>query len=69
VFRNARAEPVTIDFEQGGLNGDHDLQRPNLAPRKVDATTYAWAVPVPARGETRLTFTVREGKRRETPPR
>ncbi|MDZ4777233.1 MAG: DUF4139 domain-containing protein [Alphaproteobacteria bacterium] len=68
VFRNARAEAVTINFEQGGLNGDHDLQRPSLEARKVDATTYAWAVPVPARGETRLTFTVREGKRRETPP-
>jgi hypothetical protein len=68
VFRNARAEAVTINFQQGGLNGDHDLQRPSLEARKVDATTYAWAVPVPARGETRLTFTVREGKRRETPP-
>ena len=68
VFRNARAEPVTINFEQGGLNGDHDMQRPSLEPRKLEATTYAWAVPVPARGETRLTFTVREGKRRETPP-
>lgn len=69
VFRNARAEAVTINFEQGGLNGDHDVQRPSIEPRKVDATTYAFAVPVPARGETRLTFTVREGKRRETPPR
>lgn len=67
VFRNARAEPVTIAFRQGGLNGDHDIQRPSAPPRQVDATTYAWDVAVPARGETKLTFTVREGKRRETP--
>lgn len=67
VFRNARSEAVTIAFRQGGLNGDHDMQRPSLPPRQIDATTYAWGIPVPARGETRLTFTVREGKRTETP--
>lgn len=65
VFRNARAAPVTVHFEQGGLDGDHDMQRPSQEATKVDANTYAWNVPVPARGETRLTFTVREGKRRE----
>jgi len=68
VFRNARAEAVTINLLQGGLDGDHDLQRPSIEPRKLDATTYTWSVPVPARGETRLTFTVREGNRRETTP-
>jgi hypothetical protein len=65
VFRNARAEPVTIQFQQGGIDGDHDVQRASIAPRQVDANTYAWSVPVAARGETQLTFTVREGKRRE----
>jgi hypothetical protein len=65
VFRNARSEPVTIAFRQGGINGDHDIQRPSAPPRQIDATTYAWDVPVAARGETRLTFTVREGKRTE----
>jgi hypothetical protein len=65
VFRNARAEPVTIDFRQGGIDGDHDVQRASIEPKEVDANTFAWSVPVPARGETRLTFTVREGKRTE----
>jgi len=67
VFRNARNEAVTVNFEQSGLNGDHELQRPSLEPSKLDATTYAWAVPVPARGEAQLTFVAREGKRREPP--
>jgi hypothetical protein len=65
VFRNARAEPVTIDFRQGGLDGDRDVQRASMEPKMVDANTLAWSVPVPARGETRLTFTMREGKRTE----
>jgi hypothetical protein len=67
LFRNARNEAVTVGFRQGGINGDHDIQRPSAPPRQVDAATYAWDVPVPARGETTLTFTVREGKRTETP--
>lgn len=69
VFRNARAEAVNVVFEQRGLNGDHDLQRPSAEPKKIDAATYEWTLPVPARGETRLTFTVREGKPRREPAR
>lgn len=65
VFRNARSEPVNVVFEQRGLNGDHELQRPSAEATRTDATTYEWTLPVPARGETRLTFTVREGKRKE----
>lgn len=65
VFRNARSEPVTISFRQGGIDGDHDLQRPSAPAAQIDANTFAWEVPVAARGETRLTFTMREGKRTE----
>lgn len=65
VFRNARAEPVNIVFEQRGVNGDNELQRPSAEANRLDANTYEWRLPVPARGETRLTFTVREGKRKE----
>lgn len=67
VFRNARAEPVTVNFRQSGIGGDHDIQHPSLAPQEVDANTLAWDIPVPARGETKLTFAMREGKRKETP--
>ena len=67
TFRNARAEPVTINFRQGGVNGDHEIQRPSLPPQVIDANTFAWDIAVPARGETKLTFTMREGKRKETP--
>jgi hypothetical protein len=64
TFRNARAEPLTIQFRQNGISGDHDIQRSTFEPRKINANTYAWTVQVPARGETKLDFTVREGKRR-----
>jgi hypothetical protein len=65
VFRNARSDAVNVTFRQGGIDGDHDLQRASIQPRQIDANTYEWSVPVPARGETRLTFTMREGKRKE----
>lgn len=62
VFRNARAEPVTIQFTQSGIDGDHEFLTTSLAPTKIDAGSYLFAVPVGARGETVVTFTVREGK-------
>jgi hypothetical protein len=58
VVRNARAEPVTVELRQGGLWADTKVVRESLASRSINATTRGWSVPVPANGETTLTFQV-----------
>jgi hypothetical protein len=60
LFRNARNEAVTIHFTQSGLSGEHEFQRQSAPGRRVNANTYEWAIPVPARGEAKLSFLVRE---------
>lgn len=60
LFRNARSEAVTVRFVQSGLSGEADFTKASLEPKKLNANAYEWSVPVPARGETKLTFTVRE---------
>jgi hypothetical protein len=61
VFRNAKAVPVTVEFRQGGLWRDADVKKESLKSRRIDASTLGWSVPVPANGETVLTFTVVTG--------
>jgi hypothetical protein len=61
LFRNARAEPVTVDLQQAGLWRDGKVETESLASRRIDAGTLGWSVPVPASGETTLTFTVDSG--------
>ncbi len=61
VFRNARAEPVEIAYTQSGLDPTHEFLAQSAPATKIDATTYGWTVAVPARGETILTFKVKEG--------
>jgi len=69
VFRNARAEPATVLFTQGGLNSIAEFEEASQKPEKIDATTYGWRVAAPAKGEAKLTFTVREGKEEKPDPR
>ncbi len=61
VFRNARAEPVTIQFVQGGIDGDHEFLESSMTPTRIDAQSYRFDVATPARGEAVVTFTLREG--------
>lgn len=61
VLRNARPEPVTVQVRQGGLGRDGKLIEESLTSRKLNATTLAWDVSIPANGETVLTFTVDSG--------
>lgn len=61
LIRNARAEPVTVEIVQPGLWRDGKVIEESLASRRVDASTLAWDVAVPAGGETTLTFTVETG--------
>ncbi|HWE47093.1 MAG TPA: DUF4139 domain-containing protein [Caulobacteraceae bacterium] len=61
LFHNGRAEPVTVEFEQVGLGLGGKVEAESLPSRRLDADTLGWSVPVPANGETTLTFTADTG--------
>ncbi len=60
-IRNARGQPVTVEIRQAGLWRDGKVLAESLPGRRVDASTLAWEVPVPAGGETTLKFSVETG--------
>lgn len=57
VLRNARAVPVTVTVRQDGLGRDAKVSDESLKSRWQGARALTWDVPVPANGETKLTFT------------
>lgn len=61
VLRNAKSDAVTVELKQGGLWRDGKVESESLPSRRIDAATLGWSVPVPANGETTLTFTVDSG--------
>ncbi len=61
LVRNAKAQPVTVVIRQGGLWREGKVMEESLKSRRLDAYNLAWDVPVPANGETTLTFTVETG--------
>ena len=61
LLRNARDEAVTVELRQGGLWRDGVVKAESLKSRRIDSATLGWSVPVPANGETVLTFTVETG--------
>ena len=61
LFRNAKSEAVTVDLKQAGLWRDGKVESESLPSKRVDAHTLDWSVPVPANGQTTLTFTVDTG--------
>jgi hypothetical protein len=61
LFRNAKPQPVTVELRQGGLWRDGKVDSESLPSRRIDAHTLGWSVPVPANGETTLTFAVDTG--------
>ena len=61
LLRNAKDQPVTVELRQGGLGRDSMVKAESLKGRRIDANTLGWSVPVPANGETVLTFTVETG--------
>lgn len=61
LLRNAKDQPVTVELRQGGLGRDATVKAESLKGRRIDAQTLGWSVPVPANGETVLTFTVETG--------
>jgi hypothetical protein len=62
LLRNAKSEPVTVELRQYGLWGGGKVETESLPSRRIDAGTLGWSVPVPANGETTLTFTVDSGE-------
>ncbi|HTW34614.1 MAG TPA: DUF4139 domain-containing protein [Rhizomicrobium sp.] len=61
LLRNAKSEPVTVELRQDGLWRGGKVETESLPSRRIDAGTLGWSVPVPANGETTLTFTVDSG--------
>jgi hypothetical protein len=62
VVRNARSEPVTVQLIQGGVGRNGKIGSESLPSHRINADTLSWSVPVPARGETTLTFTADDGE-------
>jgi hypothetical protein len=60
LVRNARSQPVTVTIRQDSLWRFNEVTEESLEGRRTDADSFAWDVPVPANGETELTFTVRQ---------
>ncbi len=58
--RNARTEPVTVTIRQDNLWRFNEMRAESIPGRRTHAYGYAWDVPVPANGETTLSFTVRQ---------
>lgn len=61
VLRNARSQPITVSLQQDGSWRDANVTQESLKRSHTDARTLQWEVPVPANGETKLTFTVETG--------
>ncbi len=63
LVKNARPEAATIVLRQFGIGGwrtTPEIRSESLKHRQPDADSYVWDVPVPAEGETTLTFTIRQ---------
>ncbi len=57
-IKNAKKEKVTIDLREG-LPGEWKILEESINHKKLDATTAAWRVDVPAEGSTTLIYKVR----------
>ena len=60
LVRNARTAPITVTIRQDALWRFNEVLAQSIEGRRTDADSFAWDVPVPANGETELTFTVRQ---------
>jgi hypothetical protein len=60
TIRNARTTPATVTIRQNGLARFNEVRRESIPGRRTSASSFAWDVPVPANGETQLTFTMRQ---------
>jgi hypothetical protein len=61
LFRNAQPKDISVDVRQGGLWRDGKIETESQPSARIDAHTLGWKVPVPANGQSTLTFTVDTG--------
>lgn len=61
LVRNARAEPIVLTLRQVGLWRFNEIRAESIKGRRTDGHSFAWDIPVPANGESTLTFTARQG--------
>jgi hypothetical protein len=62
LVRNAKDQPVTVQLRQGSSLPNLKVLEESIKSRRIDASEVQWDVPVPAEGETRLTFKVEESR-------
>jgi hypothetical protein len=60
VLRNARPQAVTVQLRQAAFT-EARIRTESLPSYRVNAGELQWDVPVPAGGETKLTFTLDQG--------
>jgi len=57
LVRSARSTPSVVTLRQYGFWRENAVLKESIPGRRVDSTTFAWDVPVPANGDATLTFT------------
>ena len=62
LVRNAKDTPVTVQLRQGTYLPNLKVLEESIKSQRVDASEVRWDVPVPAEGETKLTFRVEESR-------
>jgi hypothetical protein len=62
LVRNAKDTPVTVQLRQGTDQPNLKVLEESIKGQRIDASEVQWDVPVPAEGETRLTFKVEESR-------
>jgi len=63
VVANAKSEPVSVQLRQYAFPSDLKVLKESIKSRRISASQLSWDVPVPAEGETTLTFEVEEQER------
>jgi hypothetical protein len=58
LVRNARAAPAVVTLRQDGLWRENEVLKESIKGRRTDSDSFAWDIPVPANGESTLTFTI-----------
>jgi hypothetical protein len=58
TITNAKTEPVTVDVREAHFGGNWKIVESSVPAEKLSSTEVRFRVPVPAGGETTLTYTV-----------
>ena len=58
IVRSARSTPIVVTLRQYGLWRENSVVKESIPGRRLDSSSFAWDVPVPANGEVALSFTI-----------